>query len=198
MHLNVSSNIKDAERYLTSIQKKQIPFAAKGALDATAFDVQRAEKKAMQEQIDRPTPFTLSGVRVSKATKQALTAEVFIEKKRLSFISKLVHGGESESINQPVNQKLNKYGNIPRGRIAKAAQDPRFFFGIPKGRTGDDLNGLWERTSKNTKIRQITRFKRTRVVKRQYHFYEVAQHETLKVFDKHLAQKLAFAFKTAK
>ena len=47
MQLSVEADLDKLTKSLKRIEKTQLPFATKGALDATAFDYQRALKKAL-------------------------------------------------------------------------------------------------------------------------------------------------------
>lgn len=54
------------------------PYVTASALSATAALARTAEQKALDASFDRPTPFTQRAVLYSKATRDELTAEVFI------------------------------------------------------------------------------------------------------------------------
>ena len=73
----LSSNAKEIERRLNAIARKQVPYATSLALNNTAKDVIKAEQDEMRRVFDRPTPFILRGLRVTKyAKKTDLQAEV--------------------------------------------------------------------------------------------------------------------------
>ncbi len=199
MQLNISSNIKEIERELGMFHRKQVPFAVSNAMNKIAFEIQRAEKAATVQHIDRPTPFTRGGFRVTKARKNKLEASIFIADDRLEYMSALVHGGEHMRVNEPVNQKLNKYGNIPRARMSKARASPdKFFFGIPNGMTGEENSGMWERYGRGQRIRQVLRSKRKRTIKAQFPFYEIAIKVVDRRFEATLASEMHRAIATAR
>jgi len=78
--VNVESNLKQLTKNLDEIAEKQIqiPFAMALTLTRTVQSAQRSEKIAMNRQLDRPTPFTLRGVAIERATKSNWEARVFI------------------------------------------------------------------------------------------------------------------------
>ena len=55
---------------------KQIPFATSKAINTTAFAVRAAEQQELRAKLDRPTPWTISQVRVKQATKTSLMASI--------------------------------------------------------------------------------------------------------------------------
>lgn len=62
--------LRDVDR-----QAKQVRFAAIGALTDTAFECRKAVQRAMPQVFDRPTPFVVSGVKVTTPqTLQKLSA----------------------------------------------------------------------------------------------------------------------------
>ncbi len=81
MRINIKSNIKEVTKGLSSIQKKQIPFATMLALNDTAFALHKTYKKQTTQKFDYPTPFTQKAFRVDKAKKTNLTAVIKVDKK---------------------------------------------------------------------------------------------------------------------
>lgn len=75
MKVDIHVDTRAAERYLTTVQRKQIPFAASLALNKTADQVRGALTDAMSV-FDRPKAVTRKGVYVRRSHKTALTAEV--------------------------------------------------------------------------------------------------------------------------
>ena len=63
-NINVKSDIKQVTRYLSRVQKKQIPFAAARALQIVGKAAQQEVKKEISRVIDRPTPFTRNATQV--------------------------------------------------------------------------------------------------------------------------------------
>jgi hypothetical protein len=153
MRINVSSNISTVARFLTDVEKKQIPFAASQALNDVAKKAAMVDLREKAKKIfaGGATRFTQTGFLYRKSTKKNLTAEVFIEPKRGKYMKFQIDGGtrfpERRKIMIPTNNtRLNKFGNIPRGTYARIINDKtKFFSGIPKGLAGEDNRGIWER-----------------------------------------------------
>ncbi|MGE0289663.1 MAG: hypothetical protein AB7P16_25525 [Bradyrhizobium sp.] len=61
---------------MTDIERRQIPFASALALTRTAQEIHSREQHEMRDVFDRPTPWTLSALRVKPATKTKLEASV--------------------------------------------------------------------------------------------------------------------------
>lgn len=74
--LSVRSNVKEFSRYLTRVQRKQLPFAVAKALTKTAQDVVKREKREMKRVFDRPVARTLNSMFIRPAKKTNLTASV--------------------------------------------------------------------------------------------------------------------------
>lgn len=62
--------------------RDQVPFATAVALTRTARDVREVERKSMPTVFDRPVPYTLNSLYVKPATKQDLTARVWVKDDR--------------------------------------------------------------------------------------------------------------------
>ena len=78
MRIDIRDNFTEVKKLLANHQK-QVAFATAVALTKTAQDIQTAEKRAMQEVFDRPTRYTLNSVYIKPATKQSLTAIVWLK-----------------------------------------------------------------------------------------------------------------------
>lgn len=155
MQLSIKSNIDDVAKSLTKIQRKQIPFAASVALNETAFGLQKEIKRQMPRKLDRPTPWTISGVRVQKSKKTDLEAVVYMagakglkgeSADRNKYMQYQVYGGtrmpKKSKIPVPYqkNLKTNKYGNLPRNKIKALTAKRDIFIGKVKG-----IDGIWQR-----------------------------------------------------
>jgi hypothetical protein len=80
--ISVRSDVQEVRRYLSSVQRRQLPFATSLGLNRTAADVRTNLQAGMQRDLDRPTRFTTQGIQYFRATKRNLTAVVFVEAKR--------------------------------------------------------------------------------------------------------------------
>jgi hypothetical protein len=114
--LSVRADFTEVRRYLTAVQRRQLPFATSLALNRTAVDVQKNVQKGMQRDLDRPTRFTVKGIQYFRATKRNLTAVVFIEAKRYEYLRLNIEGGTRRPKRRVILIGLgrrNRYGNIP-------------------------------------------------------------------------------------
>jgi hypothetical protein len=76
------------------------------------------------------------------------------------------------------NTKLNRYGNLPRTYVKKSlANKDKFFSGVPKGMTGQEHAGLWQRygTKNNRKIKMMAQWKSSRRYSSKFPFYAIAE-----------------------
>lgn len=98
---------------LRSLAVEQMPYAISTALNSTAFAVQKFEKARLPTTFDRPTPLIQGAFRVEKATKQTLTAKVYVDPKRAVILKTHEQGGRRG------DQKLERYvrgkGWLPSG-----------------------------------------------------------------------------------
>ena len=69
MQISVKSDVDKALKGMSWLHKKQMPFAAALGLSMTAKKVAKVEQRMMVRQLDRPTPFTIKGVRWQGASK---------------------------------------------------------------------------------------------------------------------------------
>ena len=166
MQVSVKSDIKKLTKALSTIQRKQIPFATSKALNATAFDARKSVQTALDVQLDKITPYTKRGVQVEKSTKKNLVAQVGFRSRKFGkgqgsitqaeYMQRQIAGGtrlpKGQAIPVPVpkNMKPNKFGNIPRGKIDRLLADKdKYFSGVPKGRNSGA--GIWQRMPANSK-----------------------------------------------
>ena len=146
--ISFQDNIRAFERGLSDLARRQLPFATSQALNDTAFDVKDAWETLFDKRLDKPTPFTKRGVFIRRSTKSKLVAEVGIKDIQAGYLKTLVAGGErtpsGRAILIPVGQKLNKYGNMPKGSVARALSRKDTFSGRVKG-----VAGVWKRPTKS-------------------------------------------------
>lgn len=153
MQIDIRSNIKEVTKYLTNVQKEQIPFAASRTLNELAFKLAR---QTMPEEADKTfeggaTPFTRKGFQYTKSTKRDLLASVFVNPTRAKYMQFMISGGTRYPNKRAIlvateNSRVNRYGNIPRGTMQQLINNKdKYFKGIPKGKKGDNFAGIWER-----------------------------------------------------
>ena len=69
MQISVKSDVDKALKSMSVLQRKNIPFAASLGLTNTAKKVMKVEQHMMMKQLNRPTPFTIRGIRYQGARK---------------------------------------------------------------------------------------------------------------------------------
>ena len=144
-------------RYLTTLQRQQIPFATATALNDVAFTAQASERAAIGAFFKHPRPFTKRSVMVTKATKLLQSATVFIRPEVAKYLAPYEYGGvhvvpgKEQLI--PIALRLDQYGQLTKPTVAKLnamAHDPKsgVFFAEIHG-----VRGYWMRP----KVRRGTR-----------------------------------------
>ena len=216
MQINFKNNIKEVTKGLSSIQKKQIPFATSQALNDTAFLLRKAYGfKADMVFEGKATPHTKKGFQVTKSTKKNLTANVFVADNREKYMKLQIDGGVRAAKNTAIvipnknNYKgaKTKAGNIGKGAYNKIKkQKSKYFFGKPKGNQGSE--GIWERygrqatgTTGGAKIRQVAKLTKMGRYKALFPFESYGTKVAfMRVggFDSAFAKQLARALRTAK
>jgi len=216
MRLSIKHNIDEVTRGMSSIQKKQIPFATMLALNDTAFDLQRVYKAQTKQKFDQPTQFTQTGFAVQKAKKTDLTAVVYVTEKREDYMKLQVDGGVRHPKNKAIiipnrsnSDELAKYrsGNLTKGAVNKLKkQKDKYFFGVPKGNQGSE--GIWERYGRTAtasvsgaRIRQVAKLSKQAKYKALFPWTSIGNGVAFsrsKGFDSHFAKRLRFALNTAR
>jgi len=213
MLISVKTEIDNVKNYLSSTQKKQIPFAASQALNTLAYKI---AKQTMPEKADQTfeggaTPFTKRGFNYKKSTKYDLMANVFVNEAQAKYMYFMVQGGARFPKNKAIlvstrHSRLNQYGNIPRGTLQRMIEDKaKFFNGVPKGLSGANFEGIWERYGRQTKqggqrIRMVAKYTNKAQYKPLFPFGEFTQGVVFsrndgfaKLFIKNLERALATA-----
>jgi hypothetical protein len=142
--LQMSVDTRAIERRLNDIAKSQLPFAVSLGINDVAGQIVAAEQSSLARDLDRPTPFTKRGLVVSRASKRKLVGVVGFKHIQASYLAIQAAGGtrraKRKAIVVPVNTRLNKYGNMPRGALKRALARPDVFAGTVKG-----VSGVWQR-----------------------------------------------------
>jgi len=129
--VTMSVDLRTFRRSLDEIGRKQMPFATALALNDTAEDVEEAWELELEEKLDRPTPFTKRGIYKRRATKSRLTAEVGFKTIQAGYLKYQMQGGvrrpKGRALLVPAKTRLNKYGNMPKGSVARTIRKPGHF-----------------------------------------------------------------------
>ena len=195
MRIDIKSNIKEVTKGMSSMQKKQIPFAAANAINTTLFELKKEMAKQTVKKLDNPTPFTQRGFLVDKAKKTKLFGLLFAKEEVAKYLHYQIEGGTRSSGKKfaipTSNAKLNRYGNIPnkKGGVVKGKKQKILKI---KGMTG-----VYE-THKDRTLKLIVAFKNSATYKAKFPFYIIAKKFTEAKFDKNFAKALTRALKTAR
>ncbi|MFN3614677.1 MAG: hypothetical protein ACK4WC_08980 [Rubrimonas sp.] len=137
MRFDVRHNIAEVERGLSNFAREQVPFAVSVAINAVAQQVAEEQDRQLRRALDRPTPFTLRGVGVSRSSKRRLVAAVFVKDRQAAYLRFQEAGGVRQpakrAIPVPAKLRRNRFGNMPRGAVANALAASNTFSGTPKG-----------------------------------------------------------------
>ena len=158
MNIVIKDEFKELTKQLEFMQRKHIPFAASKSLNELAFQI---AKETMPEKADKEfaggaTRWTKQGFQYKKSTKANLTAEVFIDDARKTYMKFMVQGGTRFPNKRAITvstrySKLNRYGNFPKGMISEMLGDKKkFFSGKPRGHSNKP-EGIWERYGRGSK-----------------------------------------------
>src|SRR5471032_100476 len=146
--ISVRANVKELSKTLSALAYKQIGFATAQALTAIAKEVQADETRNIAHTFKKPKPFTQNSVGVKGARKDNLVATVFVRPIAAKYLAPYEDGGvhflSGRALLNPKNLKLNAYGQLPRGVLARLKARKDIFIGPVKTKAGS-VNGVWQR-----------------------------------------------------
>ena len=197
MQISMKSDISKATAKLRGAQRKQIPFAVAKALSDTAWDVAKEEARQMPMKLDRPIPFSVKAFGVIRATKAKLVATVFIKPIQAAYLKFQIDGGtrrpKGKALTVPVGQRLNQYGNLPKGKVKALLADPRNFSGVIKG-----VGGIWQRQKKGG-VKLLVAWEQTAQYEaNRFPFYKIAAGKAKAVIGNNLRRAIDAALRSAK
>ena len=210
MQVNIKSNVKEFKKGLTSVQKKQIPFATSRALNKTGVLVLvglgRSAQKTFEGGATKSTerafkpPRGLKGTRhnIRFSTKKDLTTAIYLPSWASNYLKYQIDGGvrqtQGKGTGVPTrNKKLNKFGNIP-GRKSGLVKGKKQFIAKIK-----DIEGVWERYGKGGRnVRLLIAFEKNPSYRKKFTYYETATKLASLHFKRKMKLELANALRTAK
>ena len=189
---NVKGDLKPLIKHMSKVQKKQIPFAAANAINATLFDVMKAEKAQLPKKLDRPTPYTMKAFKINKAKKSMLVGDIHVMPERYKYLKYAIEGGtRTGNIGDPTKHaKLNKFGNIPMRKKGLIKNKKQFI------QTINGVSGVWERSKQGTKL--MVAFENSVTYKKRFPFFKIADGVARKKFQRNFKKSLARAMATAR
>lgn len=143
MLIEVADNARDVLKSLDDLRLKQLPYATQLAINRTGDKVVAAEIGEIKNVFNNPTAYTLGSVGRTWASKQNLSARIFLKDKTgnntpaSKFLASEIEGGSRRSKRfevalQSVGAlpagykvvpgsacKVDSYGNIDRGQVAQ-------------------------------------------------------------------------------
>ncbi len=185
IEIDVVDNIDRVVRFWHQLERREVPFASAKALTFTARDAATVEREGLDEVFRQPTPWTRRGIRYTPATKAEQIATVFVMPQQGQYLSPYVFGlrqpgtAGGERVARPVNQRVNRYGNLTRGTVRRLLVRPNTFAGRVNG-----VDGIWQRAGgrRNPRRKLLVAFDRRQAVRRRYMWQDrVAQ----TVFERH-------------
>ncbi len=207
MEVVIKNNIDQVIKGLNKIQRKQVPFATSVAINDTAFGLQKEIKRQMPIKLDKPTPWTVSGVLVRKSKKTDLEAFVYMagarglpkeSTDRNKYISYQVNGGTRLPKKRKIpipgrNLKVNKYGNMPKNKIRSLVKQKDVFVGNVKG-----IDGIWQRKKDKSGVKLMVLFENTADYRPRLPFNRIGQGYTTSKFTRNFEKSLARALASAR
>lgn len=157
--ISVRSNAANLQRQLRDLAQKQLPFAVAQGINKTAARVAEAEEQNIRDTFKSPTPFTQNSVGVRKARKSSLTATVYLKDIAAAYLQPYETGGvhklNSRALLNPKDIKLNRYGQLSKGTLAKLKGRPDVFIGPVKTKDGDVIDGVWQRPTNTQRVSML-------------------------------------------
>jgi hypothetical protein len=208
MQISMESNIKEFSRGMDKFQRKQIPFAVKLALDATAFDGQRAVKANIEKKFILRNKWTVSGVRVKKANKARLISSVYMASGR-DYMMRQETGGirtpKGNSISVPQRVRGKKSTKISKARRPTTLlNNTAKFFKVDVGNADPRSRhlppGIYQRMGgkKNRKLKMMYASEPRTVYRKRFGFEKTMIGITKNKFGKNLQRSFDRAMRTAR
>ena len=164
--------IQGLERKLNALPT-QLRGAIANGLNRTMSAIEQAELNAMEQHLDRPTPFTMNALGLFKAYPNRLQTTLFVKDIQAAYLKTPILGGNVDNTIVPVlsNARLNQYGNLPGrrpGLAGVAGRSKKRFVGKVRGKTG-----VWERLA-DRRLKPIAVVDKDAPRAKRLPFYEVA------------------------
>lgn len=210
------ANIRELPATLAKM-RKQIPFATAQALTSVARQIAAAEKVGIQRTFANPMPFTVNSVKSRGARKDNLVATVSIMDTAAEYLDPYEFGGvhklNGKALLNPKNIKLNKYGNLPRNKMAqlKAKDDvfvgevgkargvfKRYKYKKVKKRAKRSPNGTRRERVKQRKPKLLIQYGDALPVKQHLNYFDRANKMAAALMPSALSKAISDAMKTAK
>lgn len=202
---DISDNIDEFERSLSDTAQKQMPFALMLTINDTLKDVKGNREDDLDKRFKNPTPFTKRGIYIKRATKRRLSGEVAFKKIQAEYLELQVKGGirkpKRKAIVVPKAIRLNKYGNMPRGSLARnISKSDTFVVNRGDKRSRSLAPGVYKRSKRKRggKLKMLATFENQVAYKKRYDFVGPAHKTASGVLPKHMFKNIKRSVKTAR
>ena len=198
MQISVKTNTKEITKKVSRLFSSQIPFATSVAINNVAFGLRGWEMAQIPAFLDRPTPFTLRGVRYTKSNKRNLTAFVYLTEPVDEYMKYQIHGGSRPAKRGCVlpsrRVKTNTYGNLPRGKSKTLRKRANVFSGKPSG----ERAGIWQKT-RGGDLKPLLFYEQgTLTYSKRFPWYKIGRKYVRANFDKEFIKAMNRAIKSAR
>ena len=154
---------------------RDFPTVLAQGLNRTAEAMYREAERALDQHIDRPTPYTARGIKLFKARADRLDAELFIQPDQAKYLKYAIEGGRIPTNLTPTRAtRLNQYGNVPgmqRGMEGIKGRAQTKFIGEING-----ILGVWQRYGRGgTKLKLLVKVERDAPRTARLPWYETAE-----------------------
>ena len=188
IQIKIKADFKRVKRFLSKVEKKQIPFATARAITQTLQIAKKDVLRQLDKDIRRPTPFTRRAFRVEGAKKTNLRGRLFIGPVQAGYLARQIFGGVRKPVGAalalPPAKRLagdirrDRFGNLPRSQRAKVL--------ISKGAISATIGGvagIWripKRTKtgklrKGAKLKLLLAYEPQAVYRPRFRFFERGQ-----------------------
>lgn len=203
--LSIKADFDAAERLLSDLGRKQLPFATAMALNETAAAVKEAEEREVESAFERPTPFTKRAFYLRRARKSSLIATVGAKPVQASYLKMQVTGGvrrpRGRALVVPAGARLNKYGNLPKGGLSRIKRRKGAFVASRNsGKAGHLPAGIYVRSGRGGRgpLKMQIAFEPRASYRAAYKFGPVAMSAGRRTFPAAFTEALRRAIRTAK
>jgi hypothetical protein len=188
VQITIKADFKRVKRFLSKVEKKQIPFATARAITQTLQIAKKDVLRQLDKDIRNATPFTRRAFFVEGAKKTNLTGRLFIRPVQATYLTRQIFGGVRKPVGAalalPPAKRLagdirrDRYGNLPRSQRAKAL--------LSKGAISATIGGvagIWrvpKRTKtgklrKGQKLKLLLAYEPQAVYRPRFRFFERGQ-----------------------
>ncbi len=200
MHLDFRHNVREVERSLSDAARRQLPFAAALAVNEVLGKIKRNTEKRLRRVLDRPTAFTMRAFAIRRASKRKLQGAIFAKDIQAEYLQWAETGGtrrpKGKAILVPVGQRLNKFGNMPRGSVQRNLAKPNVFSGRPKGGRAAGIYRRGAGKAGRSKLRLLVSYETRALYRKRLGFMDGGQKTSLALMPQAFFSALTKAMKT--